>query len=89
MSYYFERLASYWDLMLTANELFRVPGKGWVNVGDLQAGDTFLTPDGSLAAFGSLDAYESPQTVYNLEVEGFGTYCVGDGLLVRSRIEST
>ena len=89
MSYYFERLASYWDLLLTTKQLFRVPGKGWVNVGDLQAGDTFLTPDGSRAAFEGLDAYPYRLTVYNIEVEGFGTYCVGDGLLVRSRIEST
>lgn len=89
MSYHFERLASWWNLLLTAHQCFRVPGRGWVRARDLQAGDAFLTPDGSRAVFGSLDAFEYRQTVYHLEVEDVGTYCVGDGLLVRSRTEST
>jgi len=85
LTYYSEHFGAYLSLLVTGNHPFWVVGKGWVNVIDLQDGDQFITTDGSSAHFGSLEEYEYPDTVYNIEVEEFHTYFVGAGILVHNK----
>ncbi|TDM05385.1 MAG: hypothetical protein C4K60_11375 [Ideonella sp. MAG2] len=85
LSYYCERLKCYISILVTGNHPFWVINKGWVNVIDLREGDRFLTADGSGAHFGSLDEYRYPDTVYNIEVEGFHTYFIESGIWVHNK----
>ncbi|MGN0604163.1 MAG: polymorphic toxin-type HINT domain-containing protein [Oscillospiraceae bacterium] len=64
----------------TTNHPFYVDGKGWVAAGDLEVGDVFYTADGDEVEVTDLelDKLAEPIFVYNLEVEDFHTYFVGD-----------
>ena len=60
--------------------MFNVSGRGWVAAGDLNVGDEVYLIDGSAAYVtgAELEQFEEPVTVYNLEVDDFHTYFVGD-----------
>lgn len=68
------------DIDTTSNHPFYVIGKGWVTAGELEAGDEVYRLDGSTAVvMGSeLERLAEPIKVYNLEVEDYHTYFVGD-----------
>ena len=69
------------DIDTTTNHPFYVVGEGWGAAGDLEAGDEILTIDGSVGYVRSfeLENLDAPIPVYNIEVDGFHTYFVGDG----------
>jgi hypothetical protein len=70
----------------TTEHPFRVVNLGWVNAGDLQTGQAVETLDGSALAVCSVRSAKRRDIVYNLEVEGFHTYFVGEcGLWVLSK----
>ena len=71
----------------TTNHPFYVGEKGWVAAGDLEIGDVLYTADGDEAEVTDLELEKlaEPITVYNLEVEDFHTYFVGEyGVLVHN-----
>lgn len=71
----------------TTNHPFYVDGKGWVAAGDLEVGDTLVTVDGNEVEVTDLELEKlaEPIFVYNLEVEDFHTYFVGEyGALVHN-----
>jgi hypothetical protein len=65
----------------TASHPFYVDGRGWVEAGDLRAGEKALTPEGRYVTVISSVSEPVPGglTVYNLEVDGDHTYFVEDG----------
>ena len=66
----------------TGGHNFWQAGKGWVKARDLEPGDRIRTPTGTIAVTAKNDA--QPAKTYNLVVEGFHTYFVGEsGLLVQ------
>ena len=69
------------DIDTTTNHPFYVIGKGWVAAGDLAVGDEVLTIDGPVGYVLSfeLEKLDEPIPVYNIEVDDFHTYFVGDG----------
>ena len=71
---------SYGDIDTTSNHPFYVIGKGWVTAGELKAGDEVYRLDGSKAVVtgSELERLDEPIKVYNLEVEDYHTYFVGD-----------
>jgi len=78
------------DIDTTTNHPFYVVGKGWVAAGDLEVEDEILTIDGKLGNVLSfeLEKLAAPIPVYNIEVDEFHTYFVGDGdgwVLVHNR----
>ena len=64
----------------TTNHPFYVLGKGWVAAGDLVSGDEVYNLDGTTAVvIGSwIEKLDTPILVYNLEVEDYHSYFVGD-----------
>jgi hypothetical protein len=70
----------------TPEHPFWIVDKGWVLAGELQIGDVVKTIDGFVTVFELDDAnWGGDINVYNLEVEGFNTYFVGeDGLWVHN-----
>ena len=71
----------------TTNHPFYVDGKGWVAAGDLEIGDTLVTAEGNEVEIADIEIERlaEPITVYNLEVEDFHTYFVGEyGVLVHN-----
>ncbi len=71
----------------TTNHPFYVEEKGWVAAGDLEVGDVLYTADGDEVEVTDieLEKLAEPITVYNLEVEDFHTYFVGEyGVLVHN-----
>ena len=64
----------------TAEHPFYVEGRGFINAGDLKAGDEVRTADGSTAAVESFESItpDEPIKVYNFEVEDFHTYYVSE-----------
>lgn len=68
------------DIDTTSNHPFYVIDKGWVTAGELEIGDEVYRLDGSTAVvIGSeLERLIEPIKVYNLEVEDYHTYFVGD-----------
>ena len=64
----------------TAEHPFYVEGRGFINAGDLKAGDEVRTADGSTAAVEILEiiTHDEPIKVYNFEVEDFHTYYVSE-----------
>ncbi|MFT3951679.1 MAG: polymorphic toxin-type HINT domain-containing protein [Oscillospiraceae bacterium] len=64
----------------TTNHPFYVVDKGWVAAGDLAVGDEIYALDGttSVVTGSQLEKLDKPIKVYNLEVEDFHTYFVGD-----------
>ena len=72
----------------TANHPSYVEEKGWVAAGDLVVGDTLVTVDGDEVEITDLqlEKLAEPILVYNLEVEDFHTYFVGEyGVLVHNK----
>lgn len=72
----------------TTNHPFYVENKGWVAAGDLEVGDVLVTADGNEVEVTDLELEKlaEPILVYNLEVEDFHTYFVGEfGVLVHNR----
>gem|GEM_PF-289106 len=65
----------------TTNHPFYVLGKGWVAAGDLTVGDEVYTMDGGSGFVTGLavEKLDAQIAVYNLEVEGFHSYFVGEG----------
>ena len=71
----------------TTNHPFYVEYKGWVAAGDLDVGDILYTADGDEVEVTDieLEKLAEPILVYNLEVEDFHTYFVGEyGVLVHN-----
>ena len=68
------------DIDTTSNHPFYVIGKGWVTAGELEAGDEVYRLDGSTAVVtgSELERLAEPIKVYNLEVEDYHTYFVGE-----------
>ncbi len=69
----------------TSNHPFYVEDEGWVAAGDLEIGDTLVTADGDEVEVTDVEIEKlaEPVLVYNLEVEDFHTYFVGEyGVLV-------
>lgn len=68
------------DIDTTTNHPFYVIGKGWVAAGDINEGDEVFLIDGSTAVVtgAELEKLEEPIKVYNLEVEDYNTFFVGD-----------
>jgi hypothetical protein len=74
-------------LSCTPEHPFYVVGRGWASAGELEAGDEVALRSGGAALVGSVrhETLAEPATVYNLEVEGWHTYYVGDaGVLVHN-----
>ena len=57
---------------------FYLMGKGWVQVGEMKLGDTIVRSDGSLGTILAVFPMEKAQTVYNLAIEDWHTYFVGE-----------
>lgn len=71
----------------TTNHPFYVNEKGWVAAGDLEIGNTLVTADGDEVEVTDIEIEKlaEPILVYNLEVEDFHTYFVGEyGVLVHN-----
>ena len=71
----------------TTNHPFYVEEKGWVAAGDLKIGDILVTAVGNKVEVTDLELEKlaEPIFVYNLEVEDFHTYFVGEyGILVHN-----
>ena len=64
----------------TANHPFYVIGKGWVAAGDLAVGDEVYNLDGTTSVIlgYEIEKLDEPVLVYNLEVEDFHSYFVGN-----------
>jgi RHS repeat-associated protein len=64
----------------TTNHPFYVEEKGWIAAGDLEIGDVVYTIDGEEAEITEMviEKFAEPVIVYNLEVEDFHTYFVGN-----------
>lgn len=64
----------------TTNHPFYVIEKGWVAAGDLKVEDEVYSLDGttSVVIGSELEKLDNPIKVYNLEVDDFHTYFVGD-----------
>jgi hypothetical protein len=70
----------------TTNHPFYVKGKGWVAAGTLVVGDEVHTLDGDTGTVVGLkfEKLDKPIAVYNIEVEDFQSYFVGNGVLVHN-----
>jgi RHS repeat-associated protein len=79
------------EIDATTSHPFYVIGKGWVAAGDLVVGDEVHTLDGDIGRVTGLKLEKSdkPIPVYNLEVEDFNSYFVGDGMLVHNKCNGT
>lgn len=68
------------DIDTTSNHPFYAIGKGWVTAGELESGDEVYRLDGSTAVVtgSELERLTESIKVYNLEVEDYHTYFVGD-----------
>jgi Pretoxin HINT domain len=61
----------------TLTHPFRVANKGWVQAGDLQAGDQFISLTGDTETVTETTTTNATALVYNFEVENTHTYFVG------------
>ena len=71
----------------TPNHPFWVKGRGFVSAGELQAGEELVNAAGEVCRVENIrpEIVESPERVYNFQVEGFHTYHVGSiGVLVHN-----
>ena len=71
----------------TTSHPFYVVGKGWVAAGDLSVGDSIhaLSGGAGIVTGLRLEKLDKPIPVYNLEVEDFHSYFVGNGVLVHNK----
>ena len=73
-------------LEVTAPHPFRVDGRGWVAAGELEPGDQVIAADGGRLSVAGAEETGRTSTVYNVEVEDFHTYFVGQsGAWVHNR----
>ncbi len=68
------------DIVTTPSHPFYVNQFGWTRAADLRAGDVLVLSNGEyvVVEFIQHEILESPVKVYNLEVEDFHTYFVGE-----------
>lgn len=62
--------------------------RGWVNASDIEVGDKLLSAEGNYCTVTGIDiiCHEEPIAVYNLCVENYSTFVVGDsGVVVHNR----
>jgi 3-dehydroquinate synthase class II len=64
-------------IQTTRQHRFAVAEKGFMSVANLVAGDRLIANDGAQLAIMRIDLHRQPATVYNLSVEEFRTYFVG------------
>jgi hypothetical protein len=73
-------------LETTAEHPFWVVERGWVEVAELGVGDELLDASGAVLTVEGLIETSRAETVYNIEVEGYHTYFVGDlGIWVHNK----
>lgn len=75
------------ELKCTREHPYSVKGKGWVAAGDLQPKDELVTADGRECLIDNIwiEKLDTPETTYNIEVEGCHNYFVGNsGILVHN-----
>ena len=65
-------------LVTTPGHPFWVDGQGWVTAAELRVGEVLMTAEQGLATLSAALSREGRRTVYNLEVEGWHTYFVGE-----------
>ncbi len=68
-------------LRVTPGHRFWVEGRGWKAAESLAAGDSMMSSDGAALVLGSASSLAERATVYNLEVEDFHTYFVGESAI--------
>jgi hypothetical protein len=66
------------SIRTTAEHPFWVEGKGWVDANKLQVGDRLLGADGEGVAVEGVEGDLGGAAVYNVQVEDYHTYFVGD-----------
>lgn len=64
-------------LGVTKNHRIYTPDKQWVTAGSLKPNDIVATQSGELLRVTGIEPWGQPVTVYNVEVDGFHTYFVG------------
>jgi len=76
---------------LIVNDLLRLTGTHpmlsdgeWVKAGELKVGDHLTAADGSVVTIESIQTVPGPVTVYNFEVNPYGTY-VANGIVVHNK----
>jgi hypothetical protein len=74
------------EIDATTNHPFYVIGKGWVVAGDLVVDDEVHTLDGDTDTVTGLKFEKTNESipVYNIEIEDFQSYFVGNGVLVHN-----
>ena len=70
-------------LRVTASHPMLSDGE-WVKAGDLKVGDHLTAADGSVVTVATIEKVPGPVTVYNFEVNPYGTY-VANGIVVHNR----
>ena len=67
-------------IQCTETHPFQVKGKGWIDACELVPGDVVYTKDWNTATVNSIGLLEleEPVDVFNLKVEDYHTYFVGD-----------
>jgi hypothetical protein len=71
------------SLRVTPSHPFLSDGE-WVKAGDLKVGDHLTAADGSVVTVATIETVPGPVTVYNFEVNPYGTY-VANGIVVHNR----
>ncbi len=64
-------------IVTTSEHPFYVTGRGWTRADALKAGDLIVTADGQVVRVTSTAWLKTEQVAYNMEVEDFHTYFVG------------
>jgi Protein of unknown function (DUF1557). len=73
-------------ILVTAEHPFYVEEKGWVQVKNLQTGFVLKTKDNTKEHIVSVTLKETPETVYNIEIEGNHNYFVtNSNILVHNK----
>jgi RHS repeat-associated protein len=65
-------------LVTTGEHPFYLKDKGWTSANELKAGDLVVTSSGNLLKIKSATWLQGKQIAYNMEVEDFHTYFVGE-----------
>ena len=65
-------------VLATPGHPFWVEGQGWVTAAELRVGEALITAEQGLATLSAALSRGGRRTVYNLEVEGWHTYFVGE-----------
>ncbi|WP_052684781.1 RHS repeat-associated core domain-containing protein [Lentzea aerocolonigenes] len=70
------------QVQVTPQHPFWVPGKGWVNAGQLKPGDRLTSLAGADVEIRSITSSSVGATVYNFEVEGLNNYYISESQLL-------